>query len=110
MDEELSFSLDGDNFGLVIILEGLIEGIYVIYVKYGDCCVFIDMLDVFVLEDFSLVLLEDQVIDWGSSLLIEFIIDVGFGVVYKWYLSIILDCSNCEKVVVLLGEMICYFL
>lgn len=109
-DEEMSFSLDGENFGPATTLEGLTEGTYVIHVKYGDRCVLTDTLDVPAPEDFSLVLPEDQVIDWGSSLPIEPTTNVGPGAVYKWYPSTTLDCSNCEKVVATPGETTRYFL
>lgn len=109
-EEEITFSLDGENFSPASTLENLEEGDYVLYVKYGERCVFTDTMTVPGPEAFSLLLPEDKVIEWGEHLPIEPTTDVSAGAVYSWYPSETLDCANCDKVVASTTETTRYYL
>jgi gliding motility-associated-like protein len=109
-DETLSFSLDGVNFSETPLLDGLAEGEYTLYVKYGDRCVVTEPITVPGPETFSLVLPDDQTIKWGESLPIDPTTDVGPGASYQWTPAGSLDCPACEKVIAQPEETTRYFL
>lgn len=109
-DEVLSFSLDGVNFSETPLIDGLAEGEYTLYVKYGDRCVVTEPITVPGPETFTLALPEDQTIKWGESLAIEPTTDVGPGASYLWTPAGSLDCSVCEKVIAQPEETTRYFL
>lgn len=109
-DEILSFSLDGVNFSEAPLIEGLAEGEYTLYVKYGDRCVVTEPITVPGPESFNLALPEDQTINWGESLAIDPTTNVGPGAIYQWTPSASLDCPSCNKVVAQPGETTRYFL
>ncbi|WP_020539173.1 M43 family zinc metalloprotease [Lewinella cohaerens] len=109
-DETLTFSLDGITFSETPILDGLSEGDYTLYVKYGDRCVVTEPITVPGPETFSLALPEDQTIKWGESLPIDPLTDVDPGAIYQWTPAGSLDCPDCEKVIAQPEETTRYFL
>ncbi|MGH1435399.1 MAG: M43 family zinc metalloprotease [Lewinella sp.] len=109
-DETLTFSLDGITFSETPILDGLTEGNYTLYVKYGDRCVVTEPITVPGPETFSLALPEDQTIKWGESLPIDPTTDVSPGATYQWTPAGSLDCPDCEKVIAQPEETTRYFL
>ena len=109
-DEDFSFSLDGENFSDETLIEGLVEGEYVLYVRYGERCTVTDTVTIPGPEEFTMVLPEDQTIDWGESLPIAPTTNVRPGATYQWWPVQGLDCVNCEKVIVAPEETTRYYL
>ncbi|MEL6969988.1 MAG: gliding motility-associated C-terminal domain-containing protein [Bacteroidota bacterium] len=109
-DEDITFSLDGENFSDATLLEDLSQGEYILYVQYGDRCIITDTVSIPGPDDFSLVLPEDQTIEWRESITITPTTDAGPGATYKWWPADGLDCDNCDKVTASPTETTRYFL
>ncbi|MEL6832083.1 MAG: M43 family zinc metalloprotease [Bacteroidota bacterium] len=109
-DEDITFSLDGENFSDATLLEDLSQGEYILYVQYGDRCIITDTVSIPGPDDFSLVLPDDQTIEWRESITITPTTDAGPGATYKWWPASGLDCDNCDKVTASPTETTRYFL